>query len=189
MGFKSKGTNWSEVSAAGASKMIPAGGYVAVITKVEDVESKEYLRCLFDIAEGEHKGFFATDDRPYTHQFVRSYKDTAMGFMKQFLDCIEDSNANFKQDGWDNNEQDLVGKYVGVIIQREDYTNNNGEDRARMNVVGFTNSENIRFGRYVLPEPEDNRDGASTGSTAQTDQPTPNPTGDSGTVYDADLPF
>ena len=185
MGFKAKNTNWTEVSAAGTSKMIPAGGYVAIITKVEDVESKEYLRFAFDIAEGEHKGFFATDDRPYTHQFYRSYKDTAMGFMKQFLDCVEDSNANFKQDGWNNNEQDLVGKYVGVLIQREDYTNDSGEDRARMNVVGFTTAENIRNKRYVLPEPEDKRTEKSGSS-----QPAIKNQDDAfDAVYGADVPF
>lgn len=185
MGFKSKNTNWTEVSAAGSSSMIPAGGYVAVITSVEDVESKEYLRFTYDIAEGEHKGFFETDDRPYTHQFVRSYKDTASGFMKQFLDCIEDSNDRFNLGTWDNDPNGLVGMLVGVLIQREDYTNKNDENRARMNVEGFTNADNIRTGRYVLPEPKDTRthkDDDAQGHPASPEEAR-------GSVYDADLPF
>lgn len=175
MAFKNKKTDWTEVSAAGSSSMLPAGGYVAVITDVEDVESRDYLRFTYDIAEGEQKGFFETDDREYTHQFVRSYKEKATGFMKAFLECVENSNADFKLDGWDNDENDLKGKLVGIIVQREDYTNNNGEDRARMNVEGFAKVDDIRNNRFKLPEPKDNRDSAATSAEE--------------VVYDADVPF
>ena len=178
MGFQNKNTKWTEVSAAGSSSMLPAGGYVARITDVEDVESKEYLRFTYDIAEGDCKGFFETDDRVYVHQFVRSYKEKASGFMKQFLDCVEGSNADFKLEGWDSDPNDLVGKLVGIVVQREDYTNNDGEDRARMNVEGFAKADDIRNGRYKLPEPKDSREGGGAGKPAQ-----------GGTVYDADLPF
>ena len=179
MGFKNNRTKWTEVSAAGSSSMLPAGGYVAIITKVEDVESKEYLRFTYDIAEGEHAGFFADDDRPYTHQFVRSYKEKASGFMKRFLECVEDSNETFSLDGWDNDEQDLEGKLVGIVVQREDYTNASGEDRARMNVEDFASASDIRSKRFKLPEPKDSRD--KGGDEA--------PPADGGTVYDADIPF
>jgi hypothetical protein len=185
MGFKSKNTNWTEVSAAGTSSMIPAGGYVAKILSVEDVESKEYLRFTYDIAEGEHKGFFETDDRPYTHQFIRSYKDTAAGFMKQFLDCVDDSNDRFNLSTWDNDPNGLMNMLIGVLIQREDYTNQNGEDRARMNVVEFTSAENIRNNRYVLPEPEDNR--ADKGDEQSSKPTSPEEARDA--VYGADVPF
>lgn len=182
MGFKSKNVTWTEVEAAGESRMIPAGGYVAKITAVEDVESKEYLRFTYDIAEGEHKGFFANDKRVYVHQFVRSYKDSAAGFMAQFLKCIEGSNPNFTLEGWDNDPNDLVNMLVGVIVQREDYTNNDGEDRARMNVEGFAKIDDIRNGRYVLPEPKDNRD------EDKKQEARVQPEADT-SVYDADIPF
>ena len=176
MGFKNNKVNWTEVNAAGSSSMLPAGGYVAIITAVEDVESSEYLRFTYDIAEGENKGFFADDDRVYTHQFVRSYKEKASGFMKKFLECVEGSNKDFKLDGWNNDEQDLVGKIVGIIVQREDYTNQSGEDRARMNVEDFAKADDIRNGRYKLPEPKDSRKKAEEPAQG-------------GSVYDADIPF
>lgn len=181
MGFKSKNVTWTEVEAAGESRMIPAGGYVAKITAVEDVESKEYLRFTYDIAEGEHKGFFENDKRVYVHQFVRSYKDSAASFMAHFLKCIDGSNSSFTLDGWDNDPNDLVNMLVGVIIQREDYTNGDGEDRARMNVEGFAKVDDIRNGRYVLPEPKDTRSGESKQADASTEADT--------SVYDADIPF
>lgn len=174
MSFKSSNMNWVEVEAAGTSRMLPAGGYVAVIKAVEDVESKEYLRFTYDIAEGEYKDFFKTDERVYTHQFVRSYKAKAAGFMKQFLECVEGSNAGFSLAGWGNDPDDLVCKLVGIIVQREDYTNRDGEDRARMNVEAFAKADDIRNGRYVLPEPTDNREAKSEADTS---------------VYDADIPF
>lgn len=184
MGFKNSNTVWTEVDAAGSSKMIPAGGYVARITDVEDVASKEYLRFTYDIAEGEHKGFFESDDRVYTHQFVRSYKETAKGFMKKFLDCVDESNDNFTLNGWNNDERDLVGKLVGIIVQREDYTNNDGDDRARMNVEDFAKVSDIRAGRFVLPDPKDNR--KEHADSGQAIASTPDATG---SVYDADIPF
>ncbi len=177
MGFKNNGTNWTEVTSVGTSSMLPANGYVAVITDVEDVESKSYLRFTYDIAEGDFKGFFETDDRVYTHQFVRSYTEKSSGFMKRFLECVEGSNADFKLDGWGNDPDDLKGKLVGIIVQREDYTNKSGEDRARMNVEGFASAADIRNGRFKLPEPKDNREG---GGDAQPE---------SGDVYAADIPF
>ena len=177
MGFKSKNVTWTEVSAAGTSSMLPAGGYVAKITDVEDVESKEYLRFTYDIAEGPQKGFFETDDRVYTHQFVRSYKERATSFMKKFLECVEGSNADFKLEGWNNDQNDLKGKLVGIIVQREDYTNNDGEDRARMNVEDFAKADDIRNGRYVLPDPKDSRKEKDGGNA------------DDGDVYGADIPF
>lgn len=177
MAFKNSKTKWTEVSAAGSSSMLPAGGYVARITAVEDVESREYLRFTFDIAEGDHKGFFADDDRDYTHQFVRSYKQKAAGFMKRFLECVEGSNDKFTLDGWDNDESDLIGLLVGIIVQREDYTNASGEDRARMNVEDFAKADDIRNGRFKLPEPKDNRESREESSAG------------SGSAYDADVPF
>ena len=177
MGFKNSGLNWNEIDAAGASKMLPAGGYVAAIVDVEDVESKEYLRFTYDIHEGALAGFFADDDRDYTHQFTRSYKPKAAPFMKQFLQAVEASNPKFKLAGWNSDPADLKGQLVGIIVQREDYTNRDGEDRARMNVEGFASADDIRHGRFVLPEPKDTR------------EKKPEPQEVQGSVYDADIPF
>ena len=71
-----------------------------------------------------------------------------------------------------------MGKLVGVIIPREDYTNRDGEDRARMNVEGFATVGDVRNHRFVMPEPKDNRDKRESAAQA-----------DAGSVYDADIPF
>lgn len=181
-----KDINWKEVNAAGTSNLIPAGGYVAVIQDAQDVESSEYVRCTYDIAEGEHAGFFADETRPYTHQFVRSYKQKAWPFFRKFLDMLEASNPNFNIDAWNGSASAFVGLKVGVIIQREDYTNNSGEDRARMNVEEFATVDDIRNNRFKLPEPKDNREKPQgTNGTPTTAQAQ----GNAASVYDADLPF
>lgn len=174
-----KNIDWTAEHAAGGSRMIPAGGYVAIITAVEDVDSREYLRFTYDIAEGPCAGFFADDDREYTHQFTRSYTAKARGFMKRFLDCIEASNDNFSLSAWNGDERDLVGKKVGVLIQREDYTNRDGEDRARMNVEGYTTANDIRANKFKLPEPKDSRDKSAAVTAAPADA----------YADDADIPF
>lgn len=174
MSFKDKNIVWTEV---GTSKMLPAGAYDAMITDVEDVESKEYLRFTYEIADGKYQGFFADEDRIYTHQFVRSYKDSAIGFMTRFLRCVDASNENFDLDTWDNDPSKLVGLHVGIIVQREDYTNNNGEDRARMNVEGFASVDDVKNGRFTMPEPKDTRKKQSDAPDAQV------------SAYDADVPF
>ena len=156
-------------------------GEIDRVIVAEAPQSPAYIfNCVltYDIAEGERKGFFETDDRPYTHQFTRSYKEKAMGFMRQFLDCVEASNDNFSLEGWDNDPNDLAGKLVGIVVQREDYTNQAGEDRARMNVEAFAKTEDIRNNRFKLPEPKDSR----------TEKPASQQS-EGGSVYDADLPF
>ena len=175
MSFKDKSINWTEVT---TSSMLPAGGYVAVITNVEDVESGSYLLFTYDIAEGPCKGFFSGDDRVYVHQFKRWYTDKAESFMKRFLHFVEESNDDFKLEGWDNDIADLVGKLVGIVVQRTDYTNKSGEDRARMDVEAYASADDIRKGRYTVPEPKDTRSKRDEGEQPVQDS-----------VYDADIPF
>lgn len=180
-----KDVNWTEVEAAGVSRMLPAGGYIAMITDAEDNERNEYARFTYDIAEGEYTGFFATDTRPYTHQFVRSYKKKAWPFFKQFLERLEESNAAFSVKTWDGEASSLIGLYVGIVVQREDYTNNSGEDRARMNVEYFTNLEDIQNNRFKLPVPKDNRDKQQgTNGAIPASEP-----GNGASIYDGDVPF
>jgi len=180
MGMKNKGIVWKEVSAAGSSTMLPAGGYVAIIKDVEDNENSEYLEFTYDIAEGDKKDFFASDTRKYTHQFRRYYTEKSLPYMAHFLECVEDSNSGFSLDEWDSDPNDLKGKLVGIIVQREDYTNQAGEDRARMNVEWFAKADDIRNGRYKLPDPKDTR---------KKNEKDAESTEDSGSVYDADIPF
>lgn len=166
--------NWTIIDpAADGGEKLPAGGYVAVITDVEDVPTKEYLNIVYDIAEGEHKGHYGDDfgkSHPYMHQFVRSYKESAESFFRAFLDALEVSNrGKFDMVKWQerSDEREFVGLEVGIVVQNELYTNTKGEDKERLQVVKVLPAQDIRNGQFKLPDVKDRRDGAgSPGGTA-----------------------
>lgn len=175
--------NWESVEESAPFSKLPAGGYVIKIVDVEDMPAKEYLNVIYDIKEGEFSGFYSDDFgrlNPWAHRFVRSYKESAAGMFKQFLARLEDSNRDFSIAAWQrrSDERDLIGLELGIVLQNEQYTNNQGEDRERLNVVGVYAAQDIRNGDYKLPEPKDKRTQVAGGAadTVPVD------------VYD-DLPF
>ena len=159
--------NWEEVEESKPSTMLEPGGYVCRITAVEDVPSKEYLWVVYDVIEGERAGVYAglpkSDD--WKHRFTRSYKDTARGMFKAFVNRVEESNPGFKWDGSD--ERQFVGKLVGLVFQKEQYTNDKGDDKERTVVVGVESADDIRKGGYYMPEPKDRRMTVESAAAAQ----------------------
>lgn len=166
--------NWEIVEEANGGAKLPAGGYVAKITGVDDVASKEYLWIEYDIAEGEHTGHFGDDfaaAHPYIHRFSRSYKDAALGFFKTFLVALEKSNTTFDIADWEtqSDEQQFIGQLIGIVLGTEKYTNTKGEDKERLNVVQILPAQDIRDGKFKVPPVEDNREtihGVATTSIA-----------------------
>lgn len=144
-------------ASTGEFKRLPAGGYIAKITAVEDKADKEYLNITFDIAEGEFKGFYSDDwgkDHPYAHSFVRSYKDKALGMFKGFLKAVDASNSTQfeKQAEKGLPEQNLVGQVIGVLIGYEEYRTNRGEIGQRTRVTGTRSVQAIRDGNFKVPD-------------------------------------
>lgn len=83
-----KALNWESVEESAPWSKLPAGGYVVEIVAVEDVAAREYLNVVFDIAEGEFKDYYDDEfgrNNPWAHRFVRSYKRSAEGMFKNFL--------------------------------------------------------------------------------------------------------
>lgn len=143
-------------ASTGEFKRLPAGGYIAKITAVEDKDDKEYLNVTFDIAEGEFKAFYADEwgkAHPYAHSFVRSYKEKALGMFKGFLQAVDESNntdfVKRAEKGFPENE--LVGKLVGVLIGYEEYRSNRGDIAQRTRVSGTRSIETIRSGNFTVP--------------------------------------
>ena len=144
-------------ASTGDFKRLPAGGYIAKITAVEDKDDKEYLSITFDIAEGEFKAFYADDwgkAHPYAHSFVRSYKDKAMGMFKGFLRTVDESNGTKFEEQAEKGlaEQQLVGKVIGLLIGYEEYRTNRGDIGERTRVTATRNIETIRSGNYRVPD-------------------------------------
>ncbi len=51
------------------------------------------------------------------------------------------------------------------------YTNNQGEDKERLNVVGVYAAQDIRNGDYKLPEPKDKRTQVGSSTTTAVADP------------------
>lgn len=154
--MKPLGKAYADATAnTGDFQRLPAGGYIAKITAVRDVDDKSYLLITFDIAEGQLKGFYAKTDaeHEYTHQFIRSYKEKALGMFKGFLKAVDNSNGTNFEPAAENGfqEQQLVGKIVGIIASYEEYMSNRGEIRERMR-INTRSVETIRDGNYTVPE-------------------------------------
>ena len=156
--MKALGKTYDDTEVTGVDfERLPAGGYVAKITEVKDETKKEYLSIVYDIEEGEKRGFYSDEwgkEHPYAHRFVASYKQTSLGLFKARLKAIDDSNGtNFVQQAVTGlDEQKLVGKLVGLIIGYEEYENDRGEVRERTNVKAVCSVDRIRRGDFTVPE-------------------------------------
>lgn len=173
---------YNEAQPAGEYEKLAAGGYVIKITGVEDDDQKQYLRITYDIAEGPEKGRYAneTSDNAYRHQFIRSYKEKALGMFRAFIKAIDAANGtSFDtriEKGFPENE--LVGKLLGVLFGYEEYEANDGNVKERLRLVRFLNLEQVRAGDFKVPELKKLEGSASTSAPVPGFSPMPD-----------DLPF
>lgn len=160
-----KPNNWNEVQEFSDRPKLPLGAYVCKVKKVA-VQSNEYgeqLCLLFDIAEGEFKGFYDDDFKANTRadkkwkgvlrQFIPkddgSEKDewTKSSF-KGMVTAFEKSNPGYQFD-W--NEASLVGKAVGILFRNEEweYDNKTGWAVRPFRAISV---DSVRSGDFTLPK-------------------------------------
>ena len=176
--------NFDKVQASGQFERLPAGGYVIRITDVhdEDAPDKQYLRIVYDIAEGAEAGRYKNEDKKneFRHTFMRSYKETALGMLKAFTQAVDETNGTKLtaqvQSGLD--ETQLTGKLVGVVFGYEEYNANDGTVKERIRVAQILPAEDIRKGNYKVPalkklEEKAETTGAPEGFTALADDDLP----------------
>lgn len=176
--------NWASKKASGnGNGKLPSGGYVVMCTAVKDNEAKEYLEVTYDIAEGEYKGHYSDDfgrNNAWAHTFRVSYKESAEGLFKRFLDSIEASNPSFSIEAWQttSNIQAFVGKLFGASWGTEKYTNANGEDKERATFPEYWTADQIRNGEFEIPADRDSRKQKTAPMAAASDD-----------MYGNDIPF
>jgi hypothetical protein len=151
--------NYENVQASSGEFARPtAGGYICKIIDVEDVPLNEqgkgnYLRIDYDIADGEFAEYYKKQfDRwggNWIANFIRSYKDTAVGMFKHFTNSVEKSNTGYE---WDWNEKGLIGKFVGLILGEEEYKNSAGEIKTKLVVKQVKTVDEIKNGDFSVPE-------------------------------------
>lgn len=154
--------NYENVQASSGEFARPtANGYICKIIDVEDVPMNaktgkgDYLRIEYDIDDGDFKGYYKEQfDKwggNWNASFIRSYKEKALGMLKHFTNCIENSNAGYD---WDWNEKGLIGKVVGLVLGEEEYINSNGEIRTKLVVSQIKTVEEIKNGDFKVPAPK-----------------------------------
>lgn len=123
-------------SFSGEGRALPAGRYVCVIKDAKEVSKQsgnKMLAVLFDIDEGDYKGFY---DEKYRNDcasygtgakwggvFRQGYKNKQLPFFKGLITSIEESNPGYK---WDWNERGLKGKKIGFVFGREQFMASDG---------------------------------------------------------------
>ena len=145
--------NWDAIEETDGFDNPRPGAYIAVITQVNDHEDKEYLKIEWDFAEGAYKGNNReTYERAgfWPTALIRSYKPSALGFFKAFKTALENSNRSyvFQEDRLN----DMVGRFVGIVLGEEGYTKKNGQDGRRLYVAQTRSIEAIRKGDFTIPE-------------------------------------
>lgn len=166
--------NLNEVSEAKEGSRPQAGGYICKITKVEDLEDKEYLRIEYDIAKGDYEGYYQGIADKFGYwgaSYIRSYKEKALPFFKRFCSAVSKSNNGYVFDGNTNaDEQTLVGKLIGLVLGEEEYVGNNGELKTRLYVYNEMAIDNIVNEKFKVPAlkklPEDQQPKASNNTSA-----------------------
>ena len=153
--------NYENVQASSGEFARPTTGEnICKIIDVEDVPMNaqgkgDYLRIQYDIADGELKGYYKEQfDRwggNWNASFIRSYKEKALGMLKHFTNCIEQSNAGYE---WDWNEKGLIGKFVGLVLGEEEYKNSAGEIKTKLVVSQVKTVDDIKNGNFKVPAPK-----------------------------------
>ena len=152
--------NFENVQASSGEFTKPIrGGYCIELLAVEDVSLNaqtgkgDYLKFEYDICYGDFKGYYTKQNERFGGawfaNFIRSYKETAAGMFKHFINCIEESNVGYK---WNWDEKSLVHKYVGVVLGEEEYLKNDGSVGVRLYVKDIKTTKQIMDGDFKVPE-------------------------------------
>ena len=155
---------------------LPAGCYICIIKQVSMVQSqkgRDQIAVLFDIAEGEQKGFY---DRQFKAARLQDPEAKWKGVHKQIMDgsslpffkgmmtSIERSNPGFSFPwGQKDNEKTLVGKKFGAIMGREEFLTSGGEKRMATKIAQIRSIDGLKDEK--VPEDKLLGDDAGAAST------------------------
>lgn len=170
--------NWNEVQEFAERPKLPLGAYVCKVKKavVQNNSYGDQLCLLFDIAEGEHKGFYDEEFKLNTQKDKKwkgvlrvwipkddgSEKDelTKRAF-KGVVTSFEKSNPGYQ---WNWDENSLAGKMIGVLFRDEEWEYN-GKRGWAVRPFRALSADTVRNGEYTIPEekPLKNKDSGSGG--------------------------
>lgn len=192
---------------AGGFADIEPGAYKLVIIKAEPMDSQQYVRLYWDVAEGPCKGAYAQSQWPPSD--VMSWKDSAAGMLKmklhrlaecnpRTLHALTDANGEFEslQEFEDDDWQAFRGRFFAAVVRRRIYTagpnsKNPGADKTAVEIARWLTPEEYKSGDWPqsLLEDHDQRDRAGQAAPQQQVAQVPATFGQQADVYDEDVPF
>ena len=182
--------NWEEVTDAGDNNVMGAGGYAIKIVGVKDHEDDEFVEIIYDIAEGDLKGKYATETDDWKHSFRQYYNDKSTGFFKRFLSRLEDNNPSFSIKTWNNDPKAFIGLNTGMVFRERRYLNGAGEPKWALEADYPITLEDLHSEKFTIKEPRytntDEQEWTAIKNGATSDASS-NASGES--VYDDAIPF
>lgn len=151
----------------GEVMQLPPGLYVCIVKQVNlrEVEGREQMVLLFDIAEGEQKGFYQkqfearkqnSQDAKWGGTYRQFTHDKGLPYFKGIICSIEKSNNGYR---WDWNEKGLVGKKFGGVFGREQFLTRDGEKRMSTKLFQIRSVEGLKDAKVpedrLLPDVPD----------------------------------
>ena len=139
---------------------LPAGGYICKIVRAilnnDPASGKANIELHIDIAVGEHTGYFQRLENMYGFWGLKKYMSFKLESMKFFRkDCMSICNSNpgfkFDPEHEDTDVENLVGKKIGVVTQKEEYRHSSGEIRERDAVYFLTEVSKIEEKKFKIP--------------------------------------
>lgn len=158
---------WNDAPAyTGEFETLPAGKYVCQIVQVtvtQDQKGREQMAILFDIAEGEHKGYYDrmfqgakrnnASQAKWKGTFRQLTQGNSLPFFKGVITSIEKSNPGYQ---WNWDEKSLVKKKFGGIFGREEFLANDGKKRMVTKCVQIRSLDGLKDAEVpedkLLPE-------------------------------------
>ena len=157
--------NWESVQAVSDREKLPLGAYVCKIRKcaVQKTDYGDQLALLFDIDEGDYKGFYDRDFRinqnpdkrwrGVLRQFLpkdngSEADEWTKSTFKGLITSFERSNPGCDFD-WD--ESWFVGKRVGILYRNEEWQYN-GKTGWAVRPFRAISVDSVVEGSYTLPK-------------------------------------
>lgn len=160
-----KPNNWNEVQEFTERPKLPVDAYVCRIKRavVQDNSYGDQLCLLYDIVEGEYKGFYQKDFDSNTQQDKKwrgvlrlwlpkedgSEKDEwTKSTLKGMVTSVEKSNPGY---AWNWDEQSLAGKAIGILYRNEEWEKD-GKGGWSASPFRAMSVDSIRSGDFQIPK-------------------------------------
>lgn len=158
-------SNWNEVQEFTERAKLPLGAYVCKVKKaaVQANEYGEQLCIVFDIAEGEHSGFYQREFNADTRENKKfkgvlrvflpkddgSQKDEwTKSTLKGLVTAFEKSNPGYK---WNWDERSLAGRMIGIMFRNEEWEYD-GKTGWTVRPFRAISTDSVRSGDFTLPK-------------------------------------